>query len=141
MNLDFTSAVNGQPLLAVFLTKDNLEEVLADPVFQDGLRQWVQDTDFKAKAGELKRFPSVALRDSGEVTSVAVVGLGEHRDPSPGPNNSLAARPGKRAGTPKRGRHTRGLPHVQVGRTSLFGGASTHLEALDFPHPLKTNLN
>lgn len=80
MMIKSTDSINTQPLLAVFVSPDNLDTVLSQDSFHPELASWVKANNFKAKAGEIKLFPSAALKDAGSVSSVAVVGLGKEND-------------------------------------------------------------
>lgn len=75
-----TQSINTQPLLAVFVSPSSLETVLGQDAFHPELATWLKNTNFKAKAGEIQFFPSVALNSAASVQKVAVVGLGSDND-------------------------------------------------------------
>jgi leucyl aminopeptidase len=80
MTIESTTSINTQPLLAVFVSAEDLDSTLSNDAFHPELGAWLKATTFKAKAGEVKLFPSVAVTAPGAITTVAIVGLGTDQD-------------------------------------------------------------
>ena len=80
MTIESTTSINTQPLLAVFVSAEDLDSTLSNGSFHPELGAWLKATKFKAKEGEIKLFPNVAVTDVGAITTVAIVGLGKNKN-------------------------------------------------------------
>ena len=79
MNVQFSLDASTQPLLAILVNEDNINDVLSEPCFSKDLVQWVTEADFTGKDGTNIVLPSAALQNSGNVKFVLIIGGTDER--------------------------------------------------------------
>lgn len=77
MQVEFSSTINSQPLLAVLVSKDTLSSVIAQDIFTPFMAEWIKDASFSVKEGETLVLPKNAVQDVGAITSVLLVSVAE----------------------------------------------------------------